>query len=236
VTGAAGSIGGSIVTQLAADGLRVVAVDLSAERLEALADNVPGLLTVVADVSTAEGVAAAVDAAGSDLDVVCNSAGVSDGGASIEELDDDVWERVLRVNLSSVYLMCNRVTPALLARGHGVIINVASVAGLRGGRAGAAYTATKWAVVGMSQNIASSLGPDGVRCHALCPSRITGAVAMTQGVRRTERGRFRAERDAGRPPAGRPEDVAEVAAFLVDERAHHLNGLAVPIDGGWLAF
>jgi NAD(P)-dependent dehydrogenase (short-subunit alcohol dehydrogenase family) len=236
VTGAAGGIGSAIAGRLAADGIHVVAADLSAERLEALAADVPGIDVVVADVSTPEGVEAAVGKAGPGLGIVCNSAGVSDGGASIEELDDAIWERVLRINLTSVYLMCNRVTPGMVERKGGVIINISSVAGLRGGRAGAAYTATKWAVVGMSQNIASSLGPEGVRCHALCPSRIEGAVAMTQGVRRTERGRFRAERDAGRPPAGKPGDVAGVASFLISDAARHLNGLAMPIDAGWLAF
>jgi NAD(P)-dependent dehydrogenase (short-subunit alcohol dehydrogenase family) len=236
VTGAAGSIGGAIAARLAADGMQVVAADLSGERLDSLSAEAPGIKTVVADVSTAGGVEAAVAACGPQVDVVCNSAGVSDGGASIEELDDTLWERVLRVNLTSIYLMCNRVTPGMLERKGGVIINIASVAGLRGGRAGAAYTATKWAVVGMSQNIASSIGPEGVRCHAVCPSRIEGAKAMGRGVRRTERGRFRAERDAGRPPAGKPEDVAVLTSFLVSDAAHHLNGLAIPADGGWLAF
>jgi NAD(P)-dependent dehydrogenase (short-subunit alcohol dehydrogenase family) len=231
VTGAAGSIGGAIAARLSADGIRVFAVDLSAERLDDLRAEAPEVQSVVADVSTAAGVEAAVAACGPRIDVVCNSAGVSDGGASIEELDDPVWERVLRVNL-----MCNRVTPGMIERKSGVIVNIASVAGLRGGRAGAAYTATKWAVVGMTQNIASSIGPEGVRCHAVCPSRIEGAKAMTQGVRRTERGRFRAERDAGRPPPGKPEDVAVLTSFLVSDAAHHLNGLAIPADGGWLAF
>jgi NAD(P)-dependent dehydrogenase (short-subunit alcohol dehydrogenase family) len=236
VTGAAGGIGSAIVTKLAADGLRVVAADLSAERLETLAAAVPGIETVVADVSTAEGVESAIAAAGPTIDVVCNSAGVSDGGGSIEELDDTIWERVLRINLTSIYLMCNRVTPRMIEQHYGVIINVSSVAGLRGGRAGAAYTATKWAVVGMTQNIAASIGPEGIRAHALCPSRIEGAVAMTQGVRRTERGKFRAERDHGRPAPGKPMDVAETASFLINDVSHHLNGLAIPIDAGWIAF
>lgn len=235
VTGAAGGIGGAIARRFHADGYRVIAADLSAERLTSLAESVPGIETVVADLSTIEGVESAVAVAG-DVDVLCNSAGVSDGGASIEELGDEVWERTIRINLSSVYLACNRVTPGMLERGHGVIVNISSVAGLRGGRAGAAYTATKWGIVGLSQNIAASLGPDGVRCHAICPSRIEGAVAMTAGVTRTPRGKFRAERDHGRPAPGKPGDVAEVASFLVSDAAHHLNGLAIPADGGWLAF
>lgn len=236
VAGAAGGIGGAIARQLAADGMDVLAADLSEERLAALAAEVPAIRTVAADMSTPEGVELAVTEAGAPIDVMCNSVGVSDGGASVEELTDELWERVLRINLTSTYLLCNRVVKQMAPRGTGVVINIASVAGLRGGRAGAAYTATKWAVVGMTQNIASSVGGEGVRAHAICPSRITGTVAMGEGVTRTEKGRFRAERDAGRPSAGTPQDVAVLASFLASDAASHLNGLAIPADGGWLAF
>jgi len=236
VAGAAGGIGGAIATRLADDGYRVVAVDLAKDRLDELAAAYPEMICVTADVSTPEGVEAALTAAGAPIDVLCHSVGVSDGGASIEELADETWERVLRVNLTSVYLLSNRVVRQMVPRGRGVVVNVASVAGLRGGRAGAAYTATKWAVVGLSQNIAASVGNEGIRAHAICPSRIEGAVAMGKGVTRTERGRFRATRDAGRPPAGKPSDVANLASFLVSDAAAHLNGLAIPADGGWLAF
>jgi NAD(P)-dependent dehydrogenase (short-subunit alcohol dehydrogenase family) len=194
------------------------------------------LETVVADVSTPGGVESALAAAGDEIDVVCNTAGVSDGGGSIEELTDSTWERVIRINLNSIYLVCNRAVPGMIKRGGGVIVNIASVAGLRGGRAGAAYTASKWAVVGLSQNIAASCGPDGIRCHAICPSRIDGAIAMSQGVTRTPKGVLRAERDSGRPKSGKPADVAALTSFLVSDAASHLNGLAVPADAGWLAF
>lgn len=236
VTGGAGAIGSAITGALHTDGFRVIAADLSEERLAALASTLPGLETVVADLSSAKGVERALAATGGAVDVLCNTAGVSDGGASIEELDDAVWERVMRINLDSIYLMCNRVVPGMIERGGGVIVNLASVAGLRGGRAGAAYTASKWAIVGLSQNIAASCGPQGIRCHAICPSRIEGAVAMGIGVTRTAKGRIRAERDSGRPVSGKPADVANLASFLVSDRASHLNGLAIPADAGWLAF
>jgi NAD(P)-dependent dehydrogenase (short-subunit alcohol dehydrogenase family) len=167
---------------------------------------------------------------------VCNAHGVSDGGASVEELTDELWFRVIQINLNSIYLVCNRVVPTMITRGGGVIINIASVAGLRGGRAGAAYTASKWAVVGLTQNIAASVGAEGVRCHAICPSRIAGAIDLSRGVTRTPKGLFRADRDHGRPGPGKPTDVAALACFLASDGAKHLNGLAIPADGGWLAF
>ncbi len=236
VTGGAGAIGSAIATAWHADGWRVIAADLSEERLAALAAKLPGLATVVADVSTAEGVERAIAAGGGEISVVCNAHGVSDGGASVEELSDELWFRVIQINLNSIYLMCNRIVPAMISRGEGVIINISSVAGLRGGRAGAAYTASKWAVVGLTQNIAASVGAEGVRCHAICPSRIEGAIALGRGVTRTPKGVFRAERDTGRPGPGKPADVAALACFLASDAARHLNGLAVPADGGWLAF
>jgi NAD(P)-dependent dehydrogenase (short-subunit alcohol dehydrogenase family) len=236
VTGGAGAIGSAVANAWHAEGFRIIAADLSKERLNALADKLPGLETVVADVSTAEGVERALAAGGGEIDMVCNAHGVSDGGASVEELTDDLWFRVLQINLSSIYLVCNRVVPSMIRRGGGVIINIASVAGLRGGRAGAAYTASKWAVVGLTQNIAASVGGEGVRCHAICPSRIEGAIDLGRGVTRTPKGVFRAERDTGRPGPGKPADVAALASFLASDAARHLNGLAIPADGGWLAF
>jgi NAD(P)-dependent dehydrogenase (short-subunit alcohol dehydrogenase family) len=236
VTGGAGAIGSAVVASWHADGWQVIAADLSEERLAALTEKLPGLETVVADVSTTEGVELALAAGHGEIEVVCNAHGVSDGGASVEELNDDLWFRVIQINLNSIYLVCNRVLPTMISRGGGVIINIASVAGLRGGRAGAAYTASKWAVVGLSQNIAASVGAEGVRCHAICPSRIEGAIALGRGVTRTPKGVFRAERDAGRPAPGKPADVAALACFLASDAARHLNGLAVPADGGWLAF
>jgi NAD(P)-dependent dehydrogenase (short-subunit alcohol dehydrogenase family) len=236
ITGAAGGIGSAVATRLYHDGYFVIAIDISEERLATLADSLPGIKTVVADISSPASVDDAVAAGNGAIDVLCNCAGVSDGGAAVEELTDELWDRVLRINLTSIYLMCNRVVTEMVSRGGGVVINLSSAAGLRGGRAGAAYTASKWAIVGMSQNIAASSGVDGVRCHAICPSRIEGAIAMSVGVTRTPKGIFRAERDAGRPKSGKPSDVASLVSFLVSDEAAHLNGMALPVDGGWLAF
>lgn len=236
VTGAGGAIGSAVAARFADDGYEVVAADLSAERLDELREGHPAITTEVADISTPAEVDRLASTYGHPIRVLCNAAGVSDGGASIDELGDELWQRVIRINLTSIYLLCNRFVPSMLASGGGVVLNVASVAGLRGGRSGAAYTASKWAVVGMTQNIAASAGPGGVRAHAICPSRIQGAVAMGQGVTRTPGGIERAARDAGRPAPGVPKDVADLASFLASDAASHLNGLAVPLDGGWLAY
>jgi NAD(P)-dependent dehydrogenase (short-subunit alcohol dehydrogenase family) len=237
VTGAAGAIGSACARRLAADGYRVLAADVEADRLKAAfsQDAAAGIVPVVADVSAGAGADTIVEAAGDRVDVLLNVAGVGDALMGIEELDDATWQRVIAVNQTGVFLLTRRVIPVMLAREAGVIINMSSVAGLRGGRAGFAYTATKWALVGMAQNIAAGLGPRGIRAHAICPSAIQGAETLTRGGV-SETGRARSRRDNGKPPAGVPADVAATVAFLVSDEARHLNGLALPLDAGWLAF
>src|SRR5258708_13531041 len=135
VAGGAGSIGRAIAVRLAAEGIQVVAADLSPQRLAEIQAATPGIEIVAADMSSPDGVESALAAMDGPVDIMCNSVGVSDGGASVEELTDEVWERVLRVNLTSTYLLCNRVVPRMIASGGGGIINVPSVAGLHSGRA-----------------------------------------------------------------------------------------------------
>ena len=171
-------------------------------------------MTCIADVSRPEGADEALAAAGGRVDVLLNVAGMGDGLRAIDETDDALWEKVISVNQTSVFLLTRRVIPHMKRQGAGVVINLSSVAGLRGGRAGIAYTASKWALVGMTQNIAATLGPVGIRCHAICPSAISGAVTLGDG-QFSEQGRLRSARDSGRPAAGLPSDVAELGMFLI---------------------
>jgi NAD(P)-dependent dehydrogenase (short-subunit alcohol dehydrogenase family) len=240
VSGAGGAIGGAIARRLHRDGFTLFAIDLSAERLGTLSDELGGVATAVVDVTDAEQVESAVAAAAElgegHVQVLVNATGVSDGAAALDEMTDDMWDRVMNANLRAFYLTSNRTVKHMIGSGGGVILNIASVAGLRGGRSGIAYTASKWAVVGLSQNTASSLGPEGIRSHAICPSRIEGVFTLGQGIERTPRGYISRDRDTMRPPAGNAEDVANVAGFLASDDSKHLNGLAVPVDGGWLAY
>jgi NAD(P)-dependent dehydrogenase (short-subunit alcohol dehydrogenase family) len=239
VTGAGGAIGGASARKLHEDGFHLLAVDLSAERLATLEAELDNVTTMVLNVTDATAVASAVSAAaqigGGHIEVLCTATGISDGGAALDEIEDQMWRDVLEANLYSAYLMCSRVLPYMIGSGGGTICNIASVAGLRGGRSGVAYTASKWAVVGLSQNIASHLGPEGIRSHAICPSRIEGVFTLGN-VKSTARGIKNRSRDTARPAFGKPEDVAAVISFLASDAARHLNGLALPVDGGWLAF
>ena len=151
ISGAGGGIGSAIAKRLHEQGARIVAVDIADDGLANLRREISGVKTVIADVSTSMGADAALAAAGGIVDVLSNNAGIHDGGGAIDELDDADWDRVIAVNLRAAFLLSRRVVTGMLNRRSGVIVNMSSVAGLRGGRTGVAYTSSKWALVGMAQ-------------------------------------------------------------------------------------
>jgi NAD(P)-dependent dehydrogenase (short-subunit alcohol dehydrogenase family) len=142
---------------------------------------------------------------------------------------------VLDVNLTGTMLTCRRLVPDMVARGGGVIVNLCSSAGMRGGRAGAAYTASKWGVAGLTQNIAAMHGADGIRCNAISPGAMnTGIVGP--GDQLSPRGLATVGRDSASPPGVDPSRMASVVAFLAEDAGSWVNGAIIPVDGGWLAF
>lgn len=166
VTGAGNGIGLAVVDELRAMGADVTAVDLDARAMDRLRAADAGVRCVVGDVTHE---AVADEAVGDGVDLLCNNAGLLDGMALVDELSVAEWQRVLHVNLTAPFLFARRAIPAMVARGGGAIVNVSSVAGLRGARAGAAYTASKHGLIGLTRNIAATFGPQGVRCNAVCP-------------------------------------------------------------------
>jgi NAD(P)-dependent dehydrogenase (short-subunit alcohol dehydrogenase family) len=234
ITGAGSGLGLAMTRLFVAEGARVTAVDIDAQRLESLAE-LPSVVTVSADVSKPQDADRIVAAAGSRIDILCNNAGVLDRLAPADELTDDEWERVIAINLTGPFLLSRRVIPTMRRQGAGVILNTASIAGLRGGRAGAAYTASKYGLVGLTQNIAWSYAKDGIRCNAICPGSISTNIYA--GVEVSPKGRevFGMTGD-WRPEPADPETVAGVALFLVSDQARHVNGVALPIDAGRSAY
>jgi NAD(P)-dependent dehydrogenase (short-subunit alcohol dehydrogenase family) len=230
VTGASGSFGRVLVGDFAALGCRVVAVDVDGAGLEAL----PSSLNLVADIATSEGVAAVTAATGGIVDVLVNNAAVSDQIALVDDVSPEVWRRTLAVNLTGPFLLCRSVITGMVENGGGAIVNIASTAGLRGGRGGAAYTASKWGLVGLTQNIAATYGDRGIRCNAICPGN-TGE-GMGDRLELNDRAAAVLSRDRGKPAPGKPEQISAVAVFLAGESASRINGAAIPVDAGWIAF
>jgi NAD(P)-dependent dehydrogenase (short-subunit alcohol dehydrogenase family) len=246
VTGSGSGIGRAIADAFAREGDAVVVIDRDAASAQATADDLrsQGLTAtaMTADVSVPSDIEEACDAMlgiYGHIDVLCNNAGIKDFKMDAITLGLDGWSRVMAVNVTAPFLFSRRVLPGMLKRGSGIILNVASICGLVGGRAGVAYTTSKHALVGLTRNIAFAYAETGVRCNALCP----GSVETNLDVSSTAAGapvgeanpRFDLSLSMRPERRGKPMDIARVAVFLASEAGSFVNGQAVVIDGGWLA-
>ena len=171
VTGAGSGIGRATASRVAREGGRVIAVDVSQERLDEFVAEHAGadIVALTADITDDAGIARIIEAAGDTIDALANIAGIMDDMTPVGDLSDAVWERVMRVNVTGTMKLMRAVIPAMLAQGGGSIVNTASEAALRGSAAGAAYTASKHAVVGLTKSSAFMYGPSGIRVNAVAP-------------------------------------------------------------------
>ena len=241
VTGAGSGIGRAVAERLAAAGHHVVVADVNDA---GAAETVAGITyvggsaeAVHLDVSSSAAVDAAIDsllAAHGHLDVVVNNAGVLDNMGPIHETADAEWQRVLGVNLTGPFNVSRRAVPALIAS-RGNIVNIASIAGLTGGRAGTAYTVSKHGLVGLTKSIASMYAADGIRCNAVCPGGVaTNIAASSSGISETGYARLGVALGTA-VRTGEPAEIAEVVAFLASPAASLVNGAVVVADAGWMA-
>jgi NAD(P)-dependent dehydrogenase (short-subunit alcohol dehydrogenase family) len=237
VTGAAQGIGRAIVELLAGRGYRLVLVDRRdpVETMAALGG--AEALSAQIDVAIASDVAElarTVDERFGRVDVLVNNAGIAHIQPA-EETPLEVWQRMLDVNLTGPFLLCQAFGRAMLAAGRGSIVNIASIAGLRGIADRAAYNTSKHGLVGLTRTLAAEWGGRGVRVNAVCP----GWVKTEMDHAAQADGRYADADIAGQNPMGRfasPADIASAVAFLADpELSGFINGVALPVDGGWTA-
>lgn len=231
VTGASSGMGRQIAYDFAKEGATVVAVARRAERLEELAgqvesDGLPGkVLPYVGDVCNREVnegmIDFAVEKCGK-LDVLVNNAGIMDGFEAIGDISDERWEKVFAVNVNGpMYAMRKAVQVMLGQESRGNIVNVASIGGTNGARAGAAYTASKHALVGMTENTGYMYAHEGIRCNAICPggvkTEIAGSMMADAGINQFGMGRSMAGLD-GEIRQAEPEELAAAVLFAAATR------------------
>ncbi|SDS85169.1 NADP-dependent 3-hydroxy acid dehydrogenase YdfG [Pseudarthrobacter equi] len=236
VTGAGSGIGQATALRIAREGGRVIAADISKQRLDDLVAENAGLdlVPVAGDISTEETVAAVIAAAGGRVDALANIAGIMDNFAPIHEVDDELWDRVFRINVTALMRLTRAVVPLMLESGAGSVVNVASEAGLRGSAAGAAYTASKHAVVGLTKNSAVMYGPRGLRFNAVAPGATITNIEANWGSELAA-GRLGPLMQANIPAPATAAQLAASITFLLSEDGTNVNGAILASDGGWSA-
>ncbi|HEX9068934.1 MAG TPA: glucose 1-dehydrogenase [Ktedonobacterales bacterium] len=242
ITGAASGMGLAMATRFAAEGASVVAGDWNAQRLEeavatikTAGGTIVGAQGNIAEQAAAEGLIELALSTYGRLDVLCNNAGVMDYMQGVGELSDDIWRRVLSINVDGPMFATRRAVRHMLEHGGGSIINTASTGGIHGGAAGVAYTVSKHAIVGLTRNTAWMYATRGIRCNAICPGATKTNIAETMPAERMDpTGSQRAQAFAALAPAYLdPEDIASLALFLASDESRHINGAIIPADGGW---
>ena len=240
VTGGASGIGRATAELLAAEGARVAVADLDEAGARSVADACgPDALGFGADVAVAEDCRRAVERAVEafdGLDVLVNNAGII-RRADVVETTEEEWDRVMAVNVRSVYLMSRFAIPVMVAAGGGAIVNTSSGWGLRGGAKAASYCASKGAVVNLTRAMAIDHAPDGIRVNCVCPGDTDTAMLRSEAEQLGEsQDAFFADA-ADRPlrRIGRPEDIAHAIVYLASDAAAFVTGSMLVVDGGALA-
>ncbi|MDT0126084.1 SDR family oxidoreductase [Paenibacillus sp. RRE4] len=243
VTGAGSGMGKAIATLYAQEGAKVVVSDINEEAAQAVVQEIQAnggeAYVLLANVAKEEDVQQLIDQTVSQygtVDILINNAGIMDGMEPAADITDERWEKVFAVNTTSVMRTTRKVLPIFLEKKQGVIVNIASAGGLHGGRAGAAYTASKHAVVGFTKNTGYMYAEQGIRCNAIAP----GAVATNIGTTMTDINPFGAGRQqqgmAINPRVGTSEEIAKVALFLGSDESSFVNGTVITADAGWSSY
>ncbi len=223
VTGAASGIGREIAERFAREGARVSGFDCAGE------------VAIQGDVRSPADVERAVDQVVTNegrIDVLVCSAGVREIG-DVYTMATDEWDNVIAVNLSGTFYCCQAAARRMRETGGGAIVNISSVGGLIGLARRPAYTAAKHGVVGLTKSLARDLGPAGIRVNAICPGLIRTPLTEQYFAEAAFEEGLRTVVPQGR--VGLAADVADAALYLASDQSAYVNGVALTVDGGWLA-
>lgn len=238
VTGAGKGIGRAIAERFASAGASLVCCDINeasaraaAERIVSSGGTAIGVRTDVSDKASVDAlVAASIERFGR-VDIVCNNAGVLDDHLPLGDVSDELWQRIIAINLTGVFLVSRAFLPSMLAQGAGIFVNIASIAGIVAQAAGLAYTVSKHGVIGLTRQVSADYGRRGIRANAICPGAIETDLAREFLDTAPDVRAIVESVPAGR--LGRPDEVADLALYLSSDASSFAHGAAMVIDGGW---
>lgn len=245
VTGASSGMGREIAFFFAREGAKVLAVARRANRLEQLVEdtrNFEGkVVAFSADLGVKDNIENMVDEAVGvfgKLDILVNNAGIMDDMSPVGDASEEMYDKVMNLNTKSVFLSMKKVIGHFETVGGGIIINIASVGGLKGGIAGAVYTASKHAVVGLTKNTGYMYAKKNIRCNAICPGAISTEIASSDYMKNINRNgaQLAGIGQSLNPRIAEPCEIAKVAVFLASDDASFINGQCIAVDGGWTAY
>lgn len=243
ITGAASGMGKETAILFATEGAKVIVSDLKLETAQLVVDEIVstgGTATaIVANVSIEEDVQKLIDTAVEKygtLDILINNAGIMDNFEPVEAVTDESWSKVMAVNVWGPMRTIRKAMPIFKKKNYGVIVNIASIGGLQGSRAGVAYTSSKHALIGLTKNIGYQYAKLGIRCNAIAP----GAVKTNIGSTITAPNEFGMERAMSgmnlNPRVGDPKEIARVVLFLSTDDSSLINASIITADSGWIAY
>lgn len=243
VTGAASGMGRAISILYATEGAKVVLADFDIDGANKVVEEITAsggtAVVVKTDVSVQSDVDNLINTAVTTygtVDILVNNAGIMDNFMPVEKVTDELWDKIIAVNTTGPMKLIRKCMPIFLEKKKGVIINVASIGGIAGSRAGVAYTSSKYALVGMTKNIGFQYANLGIRCNAIAP----GGVNTNIGKTITAPDKFGMERATSgavnNPRMGEASEIATVALFLACDDSSFVNGSVVTADAGWTAY
>jgi NAD(P)-dependent dehydrogenase (short-subunit alcohol dehydrogenase family) len=245
ITGAGSGMGKEIALLFAAEGSKVIATDIDQKRLDTLKIEIKEqggeVTTLISNIAKEEDIENMISVAVSTygtLDILVNNAGIMDHFAPVAELENAMWEKVMKVNVDGPFKAMRSALKIFLKKGNGVIVNIASIGGLNAARAGAAYTASKHAVIGLTKNTGYMYSKSGIRCNAIAPGAVNTNIGDTIDFSKITP--LVNERImpgmALNPRTGEPSEIAKVALFLASDDSSFVNASVITVDGGWSAY
>ena len=243
ITGAASGMGRAMAILFASEGAKVVVADLKQDTIDEVVkiihESGGRAMGLICDVSHEEDIKRLIDQTRQKyqtLDILINNAGVMDDFEPVHELSNEKWNRVMNINLNGPFYACRLAIPIMLAQGNGSIVNISSIGGLYGARAGMAYTTSKHAVIGMTKNIGFMYAQRGIRCNAIAPGGVNTNIGKSMG-KPSEFGYARCTAGGSlMPRMSEADEIAKTALFLACDDSSFLNGAIITADGGWTAY